>query len=320
MQNSPQPVEDQPVAISPPAAVSGTKHAPLSSHAEDVLADTVGHEVDLQSDPSNTPPKTIKEVLTEIVGDKDELVITLEYGTGESGVDQASWGIELASLQRAFVKKQKTAELNALSERISTDLRSVIGKIDKNWAVQTSGFSTVQKIFQRSIVTRQEVDDFNHQIFDGGSYLGYLESVLSGKDEGGLLVAASNLSKHVKEIEIERAEMCSPANVDNNQLADAIIAVQGDIDKLSIELERDMAPAILRRNLARASRVSNMLTVDALSQYKLWAHSFQLNVREVLATERSAVDGRISDKSRDQLREMLAVGEDQVTNLLQISQ
>lgn len=293
-------------------------HAPLSDHAEDILAESVGHELDLDNDADNTPPKTVKEVLTEMVDNREELSITLEFGAGESGIDQASWEIEVITLQRAFVRKQKTAELNILAQSIKTDTRAVFGKLDQNWIAQTTELKSGLQIFEKAAVTRQEIDDFHHRIFAGGTYLEYLEGVLNGTDDNGLLDAARNLSTHVKQVEVQRAELVNPANVDFDQLTDAIIAVRGDIDKLSIELERDMPSAVLRRNLGNASHLAAIINIEFLKDYKLWAHSFNLNIREVLATERSATNGPISDKYRDQLKEMLLAGEKQISAILEL--
>jgi ABC-type branched-subunit amino acid transport system ATPase component len=101
------------------------------------------------------------------------------------------------------------------------------------------------------------------------------------------------------------------------KLADAIIAADGDIDKLSHEIERDYSFAVFRRSLAAADLFYKTISLEYLKQYKLWAHSFDLNLREVLATEHN-IHGPISNKAREQLRDMLAAGAEQVNAIVRV--
>ena len=311
-----QTTTDQTQTIASPAK-SGV---PLSDHAEDVLADAVGHEIELVSDENTVPLKNVQQVLAEMVNDKDELAITLEYGTGESGVDQASWDIEVTTLQRAFMRKQAHEEVDALSKQIADEIRVVQGCVDSEWIERTAEFRELMKLFEQQNVSRQEIDDFQHRVFGRDEYLKYLESVLAVSDIRKLLNAAGNLKQVTQQLESDYNDLIDPTKVDNNALADAIIGAEGDIDALSLELERDYSSAVFRRNLVVSQKFIDIINEDFLKSYKLWAHSFDLNMREVLATEKSATNGPISEKSRDQLKDMLQSGADQINQVLRAVQ
>ena len=292
----------------------------LSDHAEDVLADTIGHELELSVDESGAPLKTVQQVLHEIGDDKDELSITLEYGTGESGVDQASWEIEVTSLQRAFMRQHKQQEIDALSKQIKDEIKVLRSRADSDWVDRTSELRSLLKVFEQPQVARQVVDDYQHRIFGRDKYLAYLEAVLAHKDEGKLLNASSNLRQVAQQLEADHDALIDPSGVDNTALADMIIAHDSDIDVLSRELERNISSARFRREIGLAARISDIINEEYIKKYKLWAHSFDLNMREVLATERSANNGSISDKARRQLKDMLEEGATQINQLLQVIQ
>ena len=192
---------------------------PLSDHAEDVLAEAVGHGVELVNDADNVPVKTVKEVLTDMVGDKDELSITLEYGTGESGVDQASWEIEITSLQRAFLRKQKHSEIDQLSNQILGAIKTVRAAVDGEWADQTRELREMMKLFEHPDVDRQQIDDYQHRIFGRDTYLGYIESVQKGTDAGRLFNAAANLKQVAQQLEVDLNSLISPAISTNYRLS-----------------------------------------------------------------------------------------------------
>jgi hypothetical protein len=308
----PQEDQSQPVATAAKSAA-----VPLSDHAEDMLAEAVGHDLELVTDEQEKPLKNVKEVLTEMIADKDELAITLEYGTGESGVDQASWEIEVTSLQRAFMRKQKAAEVDLLASKLSDQIAATKGCVDNAWIERTGEFRDLMKLFEQPNISRQEIDDYQHRIFGRDEYLNYLESVLDVTDIRKLMNAVGNLNQVAQQLEEDYKKLIDPTDVDNSALADEIIAAEGDIDALSIEYERDFASAILRKNLTLAAQFTDIINPEFLKEFKLWAHSLDLNIREVLATEKSATNGRITDKSRDQIKDMLSSGAGQVNKILQ---
>ncbi len=290
----------------------------LSDHAEDVLADAVGHSIQLVSDEKGLTTKTVAQVLSEMVDKPDELAITLEYGTGESGVDQASWNIEITALQRAFMRMQKQSEITALNKQLEAEFVVALKAVDPEMTERTQEFMSLVKLFERPQVTRQEIDDYQHRIFGRDTYLNYLESVLSGTDPRRLFNAASNLKQVAQQLEADFHELVDPEKIDNEALAQKIIDVGGDMDKLAIELERDYASAVFRQTLLKANNITNILSQDFLKQYKLWVHSFDLNMREVLATEKSATNGPISKKYHQQLKDLLANGKEQMNQILEV--
>ena len=290
--------------------------APLSDHAEDVLAEAVGHELHLADDAQTAAQKTVKQVLAELVGDRDELAITLEYGTGESGVDQASWGIEVTSLQRAYMRVQSHETIDKFSKQISDEVKIAQQRASTDWADRTVELRSLIRLFDQARINRQEIDDYRHRIFGQNTYLGYIESVMELKDEGKLLDAVSNLKQVSEQLAIDYEQLVDPAKVDNNALAGAIIEAEGDIDKLSVELERDYPSALFRRSVDVAAEFLSVVNVEFLTEYKMWAHSLDLNIREILATEKSVSNGQISEKAHKQLKEMLNSGEDKVLAII----
>ncbi len=305
------PDENNPVS-SQPAAQRASDDVPLSEHAEDVLANAIGRSVELDSASADPPVKTVQQVLTELIGNKEELVITLDYGAGESGVDQASWDIEMTSLQRAYLRKKRADKIDQLSNQLLGAIKTVKAAFDDDWAEKTRELGNMTKIFDRQDVTRQQVDDLQHRIFGRDAYFNYLDAVLSSRDEKRLFNAASNLRQVAQQLEVDYEALIDPSNIDNNELADEIISRDGDISALSRELERNYTAAVFRRNLASIEAINYALSEDFLKQYKLWAHSFDLNLREVLATQQSAINGQISEKAQTQLREMLQAGAEQI--------
>ncbi len=301
------------------ATAPSSKHdVSLSDHAEDVLADAAGHGVELISDAENVPEQTVKEVLSELIGDMDELVITLEYGAGQSGVDQASWDIEVSALQRAFLRKQRAEEIGRLSDQLEDEIYQTREAIDAEWIERTLEFKALIKAFDGPEMSRQQVDDFQHRIFGRDSYLGYVDSVMNGSDEKRLFNAAANLKLMSQQLESDVEEMTNPEHADNNQLADAIIRAGGDIDILSKELERDFPSAQLRVNMTHVQEITDVINEEFLKQFKLWAHSFDLNLREVLATEKSATNGPVSEKAQAQLKDMLQSGTEQIDAIMEV--
>lgn len=290
--------------------------APLSDHAEDVLAEAVGHELHLADDAQTAAQKTVKQVLAELVGDRDELAITLEYGTGESGVDQASWGIEVTSLQRAYMRVQSHETIDKFSKQISDEVKIAQQRASTDWADRTVELRSLIRLFDQARINRQEIDDYRHRIFGQNTYLGYIESVMELKDKGKLLDAVSNLKQVSEQLAIDYEQLVDPAKVDNNALAGAIIEAEGDIDKLSVELERDYPSALFRRSVDVAAEFLSVVNVEFLTEYKMWAHSLDLNIREILATEKSVSNGQISEKAHKQLKEMLNSGEDKVLAII----
>jgi len=290
--------------------------APLSDHAEDVLAEAVGHELHLADDAQTAAQKTVKQVLAELVGDRDELAITLEYGTGESGVDQASWGIEVTSLQRAYMRVQPHETIDKFSKQISDEVKIAQQRASTDWADRTVELRSLIRLFDQARINRQEIDDYRHRIFGQNTYLGYIESVMELKDKGKLLDAVSNLKQVSEQLAIDYEQLVDPAKVDNNALAGAIIEAEGDIDKLSVELERDYPSALFRRSVDVAAEFLSVVNVEFLTEYKMWAHSLDLNIREILATEKSVSNGQISEKAHKQLKEMLNSGEDKVLAII----
>lgn len=293
-------------------------HPSLSDKAENLLATAVGHDLELSIGDQTAPLKTVKQVLGEMIHDQEELAITLEYGAGESGVDQASWEIEVTTLQRAFMRKQKHHEISDLSKQIAKEVAIVRSRVDETWIDKTTELRSLMKLFEQAQVSRQDVDDYQHRIFGRDAYVTYVDSVIAGTDQGKLLNAVGNLTQIAQQLNIDHSKLTNPSGANNSDLAEAIIQANGDIDALAHELERDMPSAVFRRNIAIADRISSILSEEFLKRYKLWAHSYDLNIREVLATEKSATNGRVSDKSRDQLKEMLRTGADQINQLLQV--
>lgn len=289
----------------------------LSEHAEDVLAQAVGHELELINDGTSAPLKTVKQVLTEMVDDRDELAITLEYGTGESGVDQASWDIEVTRLQRAFQRRQKSKQIAQLAQQLEDAVRNTKTHVGGDWFTQTLEIRNLMKDLQQDQIQYELVNNYQKRIFGRETYLSYIEAVLAGTDQLKLLNAAANLSQIAKQLEADYQALIDPALIDNSALADAIIATDGDIDKLSHEIERDYSFAVFRRSIAAADAFYQTISIEFLKQYKLWAHSFDLNLREVLATEHNT-HAPITDKAREQLRDMLAAGAEQVNAIVRV--
>jgi hypothetical protein len=292
-----------------------TAQDPLSNAAEEYLAHNISALIGAPVS-SEIGPKSVKEVIAEMAAtDIDELSIALDFGPGESGIDQVSWNLEVNTLKRAFAKKQASSVINQNATMLKQKISDVKAVFDASWVQKTEQIEQFSRRVE-STISRQQLDDFQHLVFGHGEYEAYLEaSIIQG--------AGNNVRKTLEEfhvfisgIEKSIEEAINTADVEYQLLAKAIIENDGDIDKTVHNLEKNAAIAEYTTTLESAKEVMDVLSQDSLNDYRRWSYGLDLNIREILATEKSVGSEELTEKSLFQLRDLFEAGKDRLMKLL----